>query len=414
MSKVKTITLVTILLLFSGAFFTYHYVFKVSAPNVNTVTVKAEDNSAILQGMITDDGSKEVRQYGFKWGTSQDLKQMKTFRNSIKSNQEFTATIKNLKPGTYYYQAYAINAKGPGYGTIKRFTIQDKYHQAPTVLISNPEDQASFPAGSRVTIAVVAEDVAKVETISLYINDSLIVKKNGTALEYTLDTSSLPPGEYKIKVVAWNGIKKGEQLIRIKITAAENFSSSDHSQYDFADRNPNGTSVSRSNSTNKYKYPKVSKWNGSYGQFRYRELSGGRIEVDPQWVAENIVTIKLPGINQYVQVHRRAADNFIQAFTYIQNGSATINGRKVPLRNLIRTMDGTYVTRHVNWNPSRGLSNHSWGTAIDINAANHFRYVNPSKEPYNPNLILWEKAFKPAGFSWGNRYGDAMHFEMLD
>ncbi|MDD4803047.1 MAG: M15 family metallopeptidase [Syntrophomonas sp.] len=172
--------------------------------------------------------------------------------------------------------------------------------------------------------------------------------------------------------------------------------------------------VSRSGqATDAYKYPKLSKVNGAFGQFRYRDIKDGRIEVDPQWIARNIVTIKLPGLNRNVQVHKDAAANFIQAFTYIKNGSANINGQQVPLLSLIKTMDGTFVTRHVNWNPSRGLSNHSWGTAIDINAANHFRNVNPSREPSDPNLILWEKAFKPAGFSWGNSYSDAMHYELI-
>ncbi|MEQ8200656.1 MAG: M15 family metallopeptidase [Syntrophomonadaceae bacterium] len=162
------------------------------------------------------------------------------------------------------------------------------------------------------------------------------------------------------------------------------------------------------------KYPLVSKVNGSYGQFHYRNLSGGRIEVDPQWIKANIVTITLPGLNRSVQVNQKAADNFVKAFTLIKNGTAVVNGRTVPLLSLVKTMDGTWVTRHVNWDPSRGLSNHSWGTAIDINAANHFRYVDTGTEPNDPNLILWEKAFRPAGFSWGNSYGDSMHYELLD
>ncbi|MDD4801931.1 MAG: peptidoglycan-binding protein [Syntrophomonas sp.] len=171
--------------------------------------------------------------------------------------------------------------------------------------------------------------------------------------------------------------------------------------------------VSRSGQTDTRKYPKISKYNGIYGQFHYRELSGGSIEVDPVWTKNNIVIINLPGLNRNVQVHKLAADNFIKAFTYIKNGTATINGKRVPLLSLIKTMDGTWVTRHVNWNPAKGLSNHSWGTAIDINAANHFRYVSPAREPNDPNLILWEKAFKPAGFSWGNSYSDSMHYELL-
>ncbi len=172
------------------------------------------------------------------------------------------------------------------------------------------------------------------------------------------------------------------------------------------------TSVSRGEKTDMVRYPKLSKANGRFGQFRYRDLTGGRIEVDPVWVANNIVTIKLPGLNRNVQVHRLAANQFIQAFNLIKNGSAIVNGRTVSLLSLVWTMDGTYVPRHINWNPAKGLSNHSWGTAIDINAATHLRYVN-SWERSDPNLILWEKAFGPAGFSWGNSYGDAMHYELL-
>lgn len=160
-------------------------------------------------------------------------------------------------------------------------------------------------------------------------------------------------------------------------------------------------------------YNQLSPNKGIYGQFHYRELGGGRIEIDPQWVAKNIVTINLPGLNRTVQVNRAAKDKFILAFNYIKNGTAMVNGKEVSLLSLVRTMDGTFVSRHANWNPNSGLSNHSWGTAIDINASDHYRYVAPS-ESNDPNRILWEKAFKPAGFSWGNSYADSMHFELLD
>lgn len=160
-------------------------------------------------------------------------------------------------------------------------------------------------------------------------------------------------------------------------------------------------------------YNRLSPSKGIYGQFRYRDIGGGRIEIDPQWVAQNIVTITLPGLNRTVQVNRAAKDKFIQAFNYIKNGTTMINGKEVSLLSLIKTMDGTFVSRHVNWNPANGLSNHSWGTAIDINASTHFGYVSPGDRD-DPNLILWEKAFKPAGFSWGNSYSDSMHFELLD
>lgn len=172
-----------------------------------------------------------------------------------------------------------------------------------------------------------------------------------------------------------------------------------------------GTSRSRSVQTSS-NYSLLSKNKGVYGQFAYRNTSGGRIEIDPQWVKDNIVTITLPGLNRQVKVNKAAQDKFIKAFTYIKNGSANINGKTVPLLSLIKSMDGTFVPRHVNWSTANGLSNHSWGIAIDINASDHYRYVNPYSEPNDPNLILWEKAFRPAGFSWGNSYRDSMHFEL--
>ncbi|ABI69279.1 M15 family metallopeptidase [Syntrophomonas wolfei] len=182
----------------------------------------------------------------------------------------------------------------------------------------------------------------------------------------------------------------------------------DNSEYPQA-----GKSTSQ-NSADNSPFPHISKVQGSFGQFRYKDLSGGRIEIDPRWMAENIVTITLPGLDREVQVHKEARDNFIRAFNYIKNGSAWINGKEVPLLSLVKTMDGTFVPRHVNWDSAKGLSRHSWGTAIDINAANHFRRVDPEQEANDPNLILWEKAFKPAGFSWGNSYSDSMHYELLE
>ena len=85
-------------------------------------------------------------------------------------------------------------------------------------------------------------------------------------------------------------------------------------------------------------------------------IQGGRIEIDPDWVKQNIVTITLPGLNTQVEVHKDAAENFIMAFNLIKNGTAVINGKEVPLLSLIKTMDGTFVPRHVYWNPNRVLA----------------------------------------------------------
>ncbi|MDD3363762.1 MAG: hypothetical protein PHZ03_02145, partial [Syntrophomonas sp.] len=154
--------------------------------------------------------------------------------------------------------------------------VENGNNTSPTVSVSNPADSLSLDKGQAVKISATAADDKKVETApsSSVNNNQPIVKEN--------KNTSIP--------------------------------------------------VSRSGqTTDTYKYPKLSKVNGSFGQFRYRDLAGGRIEVDPKWIAENIVTIKLPGLNRNVQVNKDAADNFIKAFTYIKNGTATINGKEVPL-----------------------------------------------------------------------------------
>lgn len=352
MNKKFRWSLALLLIVFFIASFTFNSLYSTAKPTVNTSQIQTHDTAATLSAVVKNPGGKQITEYGFKWGTSRSLDQQKTFRSNIDANKLFSATISGLKAGTtYYYKAYAVNSEGSGYGDIKSFTIPAKQNVSTQAAMNTAEDKLTDTA------------------------------------EQAVDKSD-PAANHR----------QAASLVNKPVSSATNNSN---------------VAVSRGTSTDRYKFPKLSKVNGSFGQFRYRDTTGGRIEVDPNWIAQNIVTITLPGLNRRVQVNKAAKDNFIQAFTYIKNGTANINGRQVSLLSLVKTMDGTWVTRHVNWNPARGLSNHSWGTAIDINAGNHFRYVNPNSEPFDPNLILWEKAFKPAGFSWGNSYSDAMHFELL-
>jgi hypothetical protein len=357
MNKKFSLSLALVLIVFVIASFTFNSLYSTAKPAVNTSKTYSNNTTATLSGLIKDPGGKQITEYGFKWGTNRSLEKSKTLHSKIDANKSFSVSLTGLKPGTtYYYQAYAINSKGCGYGSIKSFTVPAKLNVSAKVAMNTEDQKAADTAKENVNKTNATSENKKVVTV---VNKST----NTTTSRVTTNSSS---------------------------------------------------TVSRGTSyTNSYKYPLWSKVNGSFGQFRYRNTSGGRIEVDPNWIAQNIVTITLPGLNRSVQVNRAAKDNFIYAFTLIKNGTATINGRQVSLLSLVKTMDGTFVTRHVNWDPSRGLSNHSWGTAIDINADSHFRYVDPNSEPYDPNVILWEKAFKPAGFSWGNSYSDSMHFELL-
>jgi hypothetical protein len=417
MSKRFSLSVVIGVLILLISVFSIKSVYLTAKPTVDTAQVHVKEDRATLEGMIHNNGGKSITHYGFRWGTSQGLEQEETLSGTIDANKPFSTTIKGLKEGaTYYYRAFAVNAKGTAYGDIKNFTVPVKYNAPPVVSITSPGDNLTITRGEVVKIAMSATDDNKVKAMELYINNTAKKKTDGGSINYSWNTGGMDPGEYVIKATAGDGVKTGEKAITITIkddlkkvaraavTPATNKVSTSTKTVPTPSRGVNYNNMSR--------YPRLSKINGSFGQFYYRDTGGGTIEIDPRWIAENIVTIKLPGVNRYVQVHKNAKDNFIQAFTYIKNGTAVINGRQVPLLSLVETINGTFVSRHVNWNPSKGLSNHSWGTAIDINADSHFRYVNPNWEPDDPNYILWVKAFRPAGFSWGNSYSDSMHYEV--
>lgn len=390
--------------------------YKAKEPVVVTQEAKVQEASVLLQGMITSSGGKEITEYGFNWGTSSELDNNRVVGVSIEESITYELTLDNLEAGqTYYYQAYAINDKGTGYGEIMEITVPIPPNEPPSITSISPETDLTITKGEVVNISAQADDDKLVVGMGIFINDEVVEESDNNTINYNWDTSKVLAGEYSVKVTASDGEDKTEETIKIivKEEVKETASNSVIAQKPYTP--PSNTSSSRGSVpvAASHKYPMMSKVNGAFGQFPYRDIEGGRIEIDPEWVRQNIVTITLPGLNRQVQVHKDAAENFIMAFNLIKNGTAVINGKEVPLLSLINTMDGTFVPRHVNWNPSRGLSNHSWGTAIDINAAGHFRYVDPVKEPNNPNLILWEKAFKPAGFSWGNSYSDAMHYELF-
>ena len=420
MNKRFSLSVVIGVLVLLISVFSIKSVYLTARPSVDTVQVHIKEDGATLEGIIHKTGGKAVTLYGFRWGSNQGLYHEENLSGTINTNQTFSTTVKGLKEGsTYYYRAFAVNAKGTAYGDIKSFTVPVRPNAPPVVSISSPGDNLTITRGEVVKIAASATDDKKVKAMELYINTTSKKKTDNDILTYNWDTRAVNPGKYVLKATAEDGVKTDAKTITL--TVKDDLKKINQGAVNTSATNKIAAAPTKTVSTpsrgvnhiNKNEYPMASKINGSFGQFYYRDTGGGRIEIDPRWIAENIVTIKLPGINRYVQVHKEAKDNFIQAFTYIQNGTATINGKRVPLLSLVKTMDGTFVPRHVNWNATKGLSNHSWGTAIDINAANHFRYVNPASEPNDPNYILWLKAFKPAGFSWGNSYSDSMHYELI-
>jgi hypothetical protein len=145
-----------------------------------------------------------------------------------------------------------------------------------------------------------------------------------------------------------------------------------------------------------------------FGKFAYIESGGGRIEIDKDWVAQNIVQAHLvkaigKGGDVVTPCHRLAKEPLERAF-------AEIAARD--LSKLIHSFDGLWVARHMTWNVRRPLSSHSWGIAFDLNAA-----TNSYGGIISPENRALNEVFNRYGFAWGGDWAgerDAMHWELAD
>ena len=142
----------------------------------------------------------------------------------------------------------------------------------------------------------------------------------------------------------------------------------------------------------------------TFGKFRYTELGGGRIKIDPSWIRGNIVPVELPVLGK-VEFHKKGAGALKKVFEEIKAKGLQ---NKIDI-NDFRRSGGTFVPRHILWNPKRALSHHSFGIAIDVNVKD-----NPfGKKPKQDKRLV--EIFTRHGFEWGGRWQtpDGMHFEMV-
>lgn len=166
----------------------------------------------------------------------------------------------------------------------------------------------------------------------------------------------------------------------------------------------------------------LSHTNGKFGTmyFKTGKKSGAHLLIarDPEWEAINLTKIELPpclsgspkiGKVKTLTVNKNVADKWEQVFQKFQENPE--------LLDYVKHIDpGTSYARYITGSTTVP-SNHCWGTAIDINASDYPQGKKiDSGDKNHPQVILWEKIFKPLGFSWGNDYQskpDPMHFEIL-
>jgi hypothetical protein len=136
----------------------------------------------------------------------------------------------------------------------------------------------------------------------------------------------------------------------------------------------------------------------AFGAFSYRYFPDGTIAPDADWVAANIVTTTVPIMGR-VTCHRLMVPQLRGALQEVQDAG---------LGGLLRTYDGCYVPRFIARNPDNSISLHTWGIAIDMDAATNYRGIRGTMD------LRIVEVFKRWGFAWGGdwRYTDPMHFEL--
>ena len=132
--------------------------------------------------------------------------------------------------------------------------------------------------------------------------------------------------------------------------------------------------------------------------FSYTEGKKGRINIDSNWQKNNIVKVALHN-GKTVRIHRLVASNLAEAF----KKASEVSGYKP-------TSVQTQVARHMLWDPSKPVSNHSYGLSVDF---------DPSDNPYGKvagevrNFPQFINIMNCYGWLWGGDWTtpDDMHFE---
>ena len=138
-----------------------------------------------------------------------------------------------------------------------------------------------------------------------------------------------------------------------------------------------------------------------------------RISLTGDWVARNIITVPTPQLMHLhvntVRFHRLAVKQFLGLLNAW--GSAG-------LIHHIETWDGAFVPRlkrgHAGSSLATDLSNHSWGTAFDVNAQWNRLGVKPAPLGQRGCVRELVSVAREFGFFWGGDFKrpDGMHFEV--
>lgn len=158
-------------------------------------------------------------------------------------------------------------------------------------------------------------------------------------------------------------------------------------------------------------------------QAQGKEVSGAPIDLLDGFEQANIVKVLVPQLqgvldgrtelpndlfNGQLRFHKAAAAQLLAAFAEIEAQG---------LRNRLLSCAGSFNARLIkrkNGGPVRTPSNHSFGTAIDINSEFNGQGVIPPPVGARGSVLELVPIFERHGFKWGGRFPtpDGMHFEV--
>lgn len=150
-----------------------------------------------------------------------------------------------------------------------------------------------------------------------------------------------------------------------------------------------------------------------FGRFAYvHEPKPGNkenIRITDNWISQNIVVLSIPQLlnikdSDKVQFHKKAGDQMIQLWQDWEDAG---------LLPLVLTWGGSFVPRFVRGS-TKTLSNHSFGSAFDINVAWNPLGVTPPLVGQKGSVRELVQLAHKNGFYWGGHFSknDGMHFEI--
>lgn len=159
--------------------------------------------------------------------------------------------------------------------------------------------------------------------------------------------------------------------------------------------------------------PTAAERNRLFGTFQYRNNGDGTIKILGGWASENIVRVEIPQLvgvegapkTGVVLFHKKGAVQLQEFFEAVEEEG---------LKHLILTWAGSFYPRFIRGSRT-SLSNHSWGTAFDINAAWNGLGRQPAPVGAKGSLLKIVPIANEFGFFWGGHYNsrlDGMHFEL--